>query len=254
MIIALAAALGVAVAVVLLLVAAVRRRARDLVRLRSETKQLSGNLAELSGRVEQADQERRAADVRATAAGVRIRSAELAAGDAERRAGDAERRLAEARRRLEALGSGTEVAVWELERLRMEREWLDVVGPGVEFPVPWNATTGAVVATELAVIREVMGAPSELTLENVGATSRPPASVGLRVAIEMLRRLARSGEEMAVVVAGSSVTVVQAVSAGDEPPDLSGLAAVAAKGGLELSVSVTDGRSEARLRPAPQNA
>lgn len=255
MTIALAAALGVAVAVIVVLVAAIRRRIRQAERARTEMERLSAGLADSSARAEQAEQGRRAAEVRATAADARTRSAEIKAQEAERRAGEAERRLVEARRRAEAAGADTDVATWDLERLRMEREWLDVAGPGVEFPVPWDATMAAVVATELAVIREVMGTPSELTLEPPGgAPARPAASVGLRVAVEMLRRLARSGEEMVVVVAGDSVRVVQTVSAGEDPPDLSGLAAVAAKGGLELSVSVADGRSEARLRLDPQNS
>jgi hypothetical protein len=250
-------ALAVALAVVLVTAAALawaaRRSGLAARRAEERAEQVTGRLGEASGRLAQVQQQQRATEVRATAAEGRLRAAETKAGEAERRAGEAEKRVAEAMRRAdeaERLGPSDEVAgaMWDLERSRMEREWLDVVGPGVPLPVPWDGSVDAVVAAELSVIREVIGTPSRLRLEEGNSFVSPAiAAAAARVSIEMLRTLARSGEEMEVVVGLDALTVVQPVSPGEEPPDLSGLAAVARGAGFDLTFAWSEGRSEARL-------
>ena len=229
-------------------------RSRGAVRRAGEqVSELTQRLGQSGELVEQVEQQKRSAEVRATAAEGRARVAEQKAGDAERRAGDAERRVGEAMRRAEEAekaGANSEAAraVWELERLRVQREWLDVVGPGVSLPVPWDGTIAAVVATELSVIREVIGTPSELTVQQAARPSSPArAAVTARVSVELLRTLARSGEEMQVVLSAEALTVGQPSPPGETPPDLAELARVADDAGLQLTVEAADGRSTARL-------
>ncbi|HET6963787.1 MAG TPA: hypothetical protein VFH58_03380 [Acidimicrobiales bacterium] len=253
MTIALAAVAAVLFLVAVILAWAFRRNGSALRTARQRTEDLTGRLAEALERLEGSEQEKRAVDARAAAAEGRLRAAEQKSADAERRAGEAERRVGEEMRRAaEARRAAAESeaagAVWELERLRVEREWLDVVGPGVPLPVPWDGTIAAVVATELSVIREVIGTPSDLTVEEGARPSSPAvAALTARVSVEMLRTLARSGEEMQVAVTGQALTVVQPVTPGDRPPDLTALVAVANEAGLALDVQAQDSRSVARL-------
>jgi hypothetical protein len=216
------AAVAVVLAVVLIVVA--RRAVVAGRRAAARQEEVQGRLTAAAGELDRVEQGQRAAEVRATAAEGRVRGAEQRTSDAERRAGDAEKRVAEAMRRaddaerradeIERAGAGPSApqAVWELERLRIEREWLDVVGPGIDLPQEWDGTIAAVVATELAVIRETIGTPSELTLRSPTAPPNPAvAAVTARISVEMLRTLARSGEEMDVVLTSETLTVGQPV-------------------------------------------
>lgn len=264
MTIALVVVAAVALVLALLLIVVARRAAVSGRRAAARLEETQERLTVAAGELDRVEQEQRAAEVRATAAEGRVRAAEQRAGDAERRAGDAEKRVAEAMRRAgeaerraeetERAGGGSAApqAVWELERLRIEREWLDVVGPGIELPQGWDGTIAAVVATELAVIRETIGTPSQLTLRSPAVPASPAlAAVTARMSVEMLRTLARSGEEMDVVLSGESLTVAQPVSPGERPPDLSDLSAVATTGGLALDTTEAGNRTEARLRLVP---
>jgi hypothetical protein len=250
--VALAAALAVVLVAAAALGLAARRRGRALVQESERVEQANARLAETGAHLEQADQLKRAAEVRATAADKRSRTAERKAADAERRAGEAEQRVGEAIRRAEeaeraGAGAASGAALWGLERLRTEREWLDVMGPGASPPVPWDGSVGALVAAELSVIREVIGTPSQLNLEPAEPLPPARAIATARFSVEMLRTLARSGEEMEVVVGPAEVTVVQPVSPGEEPPDLTDLAAVAQLAGFELTFGRSSDRSQARL-------
>lgn len=253
MTVVLAVLLAVAVVTAAAFGLAWQRRGAAVRRAGDSASSTAGRLSEALAQVEQADQQRRSAEVRATAAEGRQRAAEQKAADAERRAGEAERRVGEAMRRAqeaEQAGAGSEAAraVWDLERLRVEREWLDVVGPGVALPAPWDGSLAPVVATELSVIRETIGTPSELTLEEPARLSSPAhAAAVARISVEMLRLLARSGEEMDVRLDGRSLTVGQPVFPGEPPPDLGALSEVASAAGLELTIRVSEGRSTARL-------
>lgn len=255
---------AVLAAVLAVILAVVARRAAVARRRHAATRDdLQARLSAASARLDEVEQDRRAVEARVTAAEGRVRAAEQRASDAERRAGEAEKRVAEAMRRADearlqadeatrpgSAGPAT-TAVWELEHLRITREWLDVVGPGIGLPQPWDGTIAPVVATELAVIRETIGTPSELTLLGPSAPASPAhAAVAARVSVEMLRTLARSGEEMEVSLSAEALTVVQPVWPDEAPPDLSGLSAVASAGGLSLSVTGAPGRIEARLQLA----
>jgi hypothetical protein len=245
---ALAAIAGVALACALLLAWAWSRQRAAARRSEERVSELNHGLSELTGRIEDSEQQRRAVDARLVAAEGRLKAADQRAGDAERRAGEAEKRVGEAMRRADeaaraAAESDETRAVWEMERLRVQREWLDVVGPGVDLPVPWDGSIAAVVATELSVIRETIGTPSELSVqEQVGHLPPGVAGVVARAAVEMLRTLARSGEEMTVEMAAGSLTVAQPVAPGEKPPDLLPLARVVSDAGLELSAEVSDSR------------
>lgn len=253
MLVALIAVVVVAVVVVAALAQAARRARRSRQDADARIDQLNGRLAEAVDLLDESDQKRRTAEARATAAESRIKVAEQRTHEAERRSGEAEKRVGEAIRRADdavraAAESDPARTVWDLERLRVEREWLDVVGPGVDLPVPWDGTIGTVVATELSVIREVMGTPSELSLvDNAKLADPARAAVTARVSVEMLRRLARSGDEMDVAVTAEAVTVVQPVHPDETPTDLGNLAEVASRAGLSLSFEVAEGRLVARL-------
>lgn len=254
------AVLAVVLAVAVLFAAALgwiaHRRGAAVRSAEERVAQAISRVEETAQRLEEVEQQNRAAEVRASAAEGRVRASEQKAAEAERRAGEAERRVGEVMRRAaEAERAGAESdagrVVWELERLRVEREWLDVVGPGVPLPVPWDGTLAAVVATELSVIREVMGTPSGLSVEDPAPAASPArAAVTARISVELLRTLARSGEEMDVRVEGHTLTVGQPVFAGEAPPDLTALAGVAQMAGIELTVELSEGRSVARLAPA----
>ena len=248
------AALFAAALVAALLLAWTARRGRQAARrAEAASSELSVRLSEALRSAEEAQQQMRAADVRTQAAEGRLRAAEQRAGDAERKAGEAERRVGEAMRRAaeaERAGEESEAvkAAWELERLRVEREWLDVVGPGVPLPVPWDGTIAAVVATELSVIREVIGTPSDLSVQSPSRLPSPGhAAVVARVSVELLRALARSGEEMEVMVDAQALTVAQPLQPGDQPPDLAALAEVARAADLDLTVELLESQSIARL-------
>lgn len=253
MTVALVVVVIVAALIAVALVVTARRGVRAGQDAQARIDQLNERLGEAVDLLEESDKQRRAAETRSTAAEGRIRAAEQKAHDAERRSGEAEKRVGEAIRRADeavraAADSDPARTVWELERLRVDREWLDVVGPGVELPVPWDGTIGAVVATELSVIREVMGTPSELSLVDSARLADPAmAAVTARVSVEMLRRLARSGDQMDVAVTAESVTVVQPVHPAEQPTDLSGLAEVASQAGLSLAYELADGRLQVRL-------
>lgn len=246
----LAIALAVVVVIAVGLLAAHRRARHQVGRGEEKVAELTARLEESVDLLEEVHSQARAAEVRASAAKSRLEVAEQKATDAERRAGDAERRVAEANRRAgEAIAAGAEArsaaALWQLERLRAEREWADVVGPGVDLPVAWDGGVAPLVAAELAVIRETMGTPSELELVGDGTPIKADrAAVVGRAGIEVLRLLARSGDEMNVVLGSRELRVTQPRPADVDRPDLSDLRQACAAGGLELAVSEAEDRWE----------
>lgn len=129
----------------------------------------------------------------------------------------------------------------QLERVRLDREWLEVAGPGVDLPVPWDESLASGVAIELAVIREVIGTPSEMSI-----TARSPRRdpVALRVACELLRALARSGDEMRIVLSDDALTVVQYQ---DHIPEVTRLQEVAEDYGMALFAGLDGDQVSTRL-------
>ena len=253
MTVVLAAVAAAAILFGLAMAAMAVRRKRDFDQAQIRVGELSTRIEDAVGIVDHLQQEKRGAEVRASAAEGRSRAAEQKSGEAEKRAGEAEKRVAEARRSADeaarrAAESAEAAAVWELERLRAEREWLDVVGPGVPLPVPWDGSVGAVVATELSVIREVVGTPSQVTWQGAGRPASPAeAAATARLGVEMVRCMARCGEEMEVEIGDDFVSVVQPIPLDEPPPDLTVLEEVAARAGLSLTVERADERSTVRL-------
>lgn len=224
---ALAAALAVVVVVAVALAWDGRRRAASLRRERQRAE-------DAVSRQRDAVEAKRRADALSSEADIRALSAEERATAAEQRALDAEIRASEAE---QAARPGAAEALLSLEQMRLEREWSDVVGPGVELPVLWDGTVASALGTELAVIRETMGAPGELGAEAEPAPDDPGRAIlSMRVAVELLRLLARDGAEMRVSVGPDEITVEQETPGG-APAGLDRLAETAALGGAELSVA-----------------
>jgi hypothetical protein len=193
---------------------------------------------------------------------------DLALDAAVERADVSERRAAAAEDRL--VGADT---LWELERLRLEREWREVTGIPVPLPQPWDGSIRAAIAVELEIIREVIGIPtrlepddahdaSEAPIAGVAAAGRaaaggdPVATLGVaRLSAEVLRSLARVGEELVVVVdPEGSVTMAVATEGAGPEPDLGRLPEAATSLGGDLALRPIAGGFEARFRPASQSA
>lgn len=218
---AFAAAAAVALIAILALVLTARRATTRVAAERSRIEQLEVELAE-AGRarvvaVQQADR-------------------------AGQRATDAEGRL---------MAAGT---LWDLERLRLEREWAEVTGMPAPWPEPWDGGIRAALAVELEIIREVMGVPSRIGSTNAASSEDPVAAmIGFRLTAEVMRSLARVGDEMAVSWGGDGVVTIDLATHGNAPqPSLARPAASAAALGGELTVLPIDGGWRAQLRlPGP---
>lgn len=246
MTVALVIAFAAAVAVVLAMAVFTRRSGSRARRAEDRADELTGRLTEAVDLLEEIQSHKRAAEVKASAADGRARAAEQKATDAERRVGDAEKRIADANRKTaEAVNAGAEArsatAVREIERLRVLREWADVVGPGIALPVDWDRGIAAVVAAELSVIRETMGTPSELELATDRQVLDPAtAAVAGRAGVELLRRLARSGEEMSVSLDQRALSVAQPLARDENRPDLSDLIEACSSAGMRLVIEEAD--------------
>lgn len=146
-------------------------------------------------------------------------------------------------------------ALWELERLRLEREWFAIGGPSIPMPSGWDGADGtdlsAAVAVELEVIREVVGTPGRLDTPDHPVTADPATAVVVtRLAGELLRTLARGGLELSVSIKdGDDLAVAVDTGAVETAEDLSRLAGAASRAGGMLGVqTVEDGvRVEMRL-------
>lgn len=135
-------------------------------------------------------------------------------------------------------------ALWQLLRVRVEREWGEIAGVGTALPVAWDGSIAAAVAVELESIRENIGTPGQLTM--AGPDDLPAGSLGavatVLLAGELLRALARVGEELQVQLSpdGLQVLVSAGPSAMDATADravLAHLADVAASADMELLVT-----------------
>ena len=252
MTVAFAAALAVALAALAALAVNARRNSAALHRRRRASDKAAEELARTRS---EADEARRSADeatqerdqARADAAAARA-----AAADAEKRLAEAERRAesfqaeilraeaAAADRRVSAsITPGAGAVLWQLERLRCEREWSEVVGPGVPLPVEWDETLAAVLATEMAIVREVIGTPGRVESSgSLALSDLPHAAATVRLGVELLRAMARAGEEMVVTVSPDAVAVHQRVLGPSDPHSLDQLRRLAHSAGSDI---VTEG-------------
>jgi hypothetical protein len=234
---AFAVAAAVAVVAIVLLVLTARRGAASVAAERSHADEL--------------DRELRAAREARSEAEDRLHQDEVALGAAVQRADVSERRASDAEDRLAAADT-----LWELERIRLEREWREVTGIPTPLPEPWDGTIRAALAVELEIIREVIGLPTSLERHgHAGAPAPidPVVSLGIaRLTAEILRVLARVGEEMVVAVEPDGSVAMAVATEGSGPaPDLDHLAAAATALGGELGVRHLDGGIEARFRLMP---
>jgi hypothetical protein len=283
------AVLGVTVAVgltaLVLLFLLVRRSAAAAdqlsrsERLEVELGRAADQLRAAEARAEEEAQQRTEAAGAAAAADAVLREARAETSAAERRADEAERRAADADKRAARAGrrgkkaadaprqepepseSGVAVvadvadALWELERLRLEREWNAIGGLAMPMPAGWDGTDGtdlsAAVAVELEVIREVVGTPGRITTPTQPVTADPATAIILtRLAGELLRSLARGGLELNVSIeADDELAVAVATAAAETAEDLSRLATAASRAGGRLDVQPVDEgvRVEVRL-------
>jgi hypothetical protein len=268
------AVLGVTVAVglaaVVLLILLVRRstaaadeRSRS-ERLERELGETAEQLRAVEVRAEEEARRRTEAADAATAADAVLVQARADTSAAERRADDSQRRAEDAERRAatrELSGSGVGAvadvadALWELERLRLEREWNAIGGLALPMPAGWDGADGtdlsAAVAVELEVIREVVGTPGRIATPTQPVTADPATAIIVtRLAGELLRTLARGGLELSVSIeAEDDLAVAVATPAAEAADDLSRLAIAASRAGGRLDVQpVDDGvRVEVRL-------
>jgi hypothetical protein len=246
---ALAAALAVAVVAVLVLLVSAQRRHRDLGRQRQRADALDADLGEARAAATESSRLAEDAEKAAAEAIAKAGAALESAAGAERRADEAKEQAGVYEQALQARGEGESLdrPMWELERVRVEREWADLAGPGALLPVEWQPTVGAVVAIELEMIKEVIGTPASLEIDSSdGATSGSASALTARLSAELVRKLARSGEEMAVAIGASELTVAH--PDGGDPPDLQRLVDAAAWAGGELRQTVAEGNFVVRLR------
>jgi hypothetical protein len=146
-------------------------------------------------------------------------------------------------------GGSAGEALWDLERLRLEREWAEVSGTAAPLPEPWDGTVRAAVAVELEIIREVVGIPTQLEPDGAPPLDPVTALGTARLIEELLRSLARIGEEIVVAfTAGNEITATIATDGDGTTPDLGRLTAAAAGLGTSLAVLPTADGLQARLR------
>jgi hypothetical protein len=168
---------------------------------------------------------------------------------AAERADGAAQCAANAENRLVAAGT-----LWDLERLRLEREWAEVAGMPAPLPEPWDGTIGAALAVELEIIREVMGVPGRIESPSAAKLDDPITAVtGFRLTAEVVRSLARVGDEIAVSFGVDGLVTIDVATHGTGPgPNLARPMAAAFALGGELTLLPTDGGLQARLRlPGP---
>jgi flagellar biosynthesis GTPase FlhF len=244
-------------------------RAEEEARRRTEAADAAATADEV---LRQARAETEAAERRADESQQRAEQALRDVEEAERRAADADKRAARAGRRgkktadapqqeAEPGGSGVGAvadvadALWELERLRLEREWNAIGGLAMPMPAGWDGADGtdlsAAVAVELEVIREVVGTPGRIATPAQPVTADPATAIIVtRLAGELLRALARGGLELSVSIeADDDLAIAVATAAAETADDLSRLATAASHAGGTLDVQPVDEgvRVEVRL-------
>jgi hypothetical protein len=242
------------------------QRVEDEARQRTEAGEAADAVLR-EARAATAEAERRAGESEAA-----LEKAMRTVEESERRAADADKRAAQAARRqkqkagsprdeYEPRGSpGAGVAdvadaLWELERLRLEREWDAIGGFAMPMPAGWDGADGtdlaAAVAVELEVIREVVGTPGHLEPPTQAVTADPATAIVVtRLAGELMRTLARGGLELNVSIEDDDeLAVAVATGAAETAEDLSRLSTAASNAGGRLDVQpVDDGvRVEVRL-------
>ena len=184
----------------------------------------------------------------------RANQADRRVEETEQRSAAAETRAAGAEAELAALRSaGSAAGLAEVERVRLQREWTEVAGPGAALPVAWDGSVAAALAIELEIIREVTGTPSRLEPDAVGRDGTGAVASGDAAAdgkgtwvlaglgCELLRLVARHADELVVRLEGPAhAPGIMAEALGATAlGDLSSIEAAAKVAGLTLSVGQT---------------
>lgn len=202
----------------------------------------STELAEESSRAERLEAE------------LRRETEQRRAAEEQRQAAEEQRQAAAEQRQAAMDRADVADALWELERLRLEREWYAIGGPSIPMPSGWDGTDGtdlsAAVAVELEVIREVVGTPGHLDPPGNPVTADPATSIIVtRLAGELLQTLARGGLELSVSIEDDEeLAVAVATGAVETAEDLSRLSAAASRAGGELGVEAGDDGLRVELR------
>ena len=241
------------------------QRAAEETRLRVE----AGEAAEAG--VREARAATAQADRRVEESEAQLEKAKSRLEEAERRAADAEKRAARSGRRQKQKADSREDttepsgpggapvadvadALWDLERLRLEREWNAIGGLAMPMPAGWDGADGtdlsAAVAVELEVIREVVGTPGRLEPPPRPVTADPATAIVVtRLAGELLRTLARGGLELSVSIEDDDeLAVAVATEAEETAEDLSRLATAASRAGGRLDVQTVDAGVKVEVR------
>jgi hypothetical protein len=219
---------------------AAQRAADDAGRRADETQQERDRAIE---RAEAAEQERLTAEQERLTAEEQRRQAEQQRDDAEQQG---------AATGADAGGLVMAAPLWDLERLRLEREWTELVGPSVPLPLAWDGSLWTFIAVQLEIIREQIGTPSRLEPSSATWAREPATAVpAARLATELLRRLAMEGEEIMVKL-GEDVEISVAIATDGPPasPDLASLSATAAALGGDLALHAGPSELTAHLRLA----
>lgn len=184
----------------------------------------------------------------------RANQADRRVEDAEQRSAAAETRAAAAESELAALRSARSPAgLAEVERVRLEREWTEVAGPGAALPVSWDGSVSAALAIELEIIREVTGTPSRLEPDPIERYGTGPVAPGdaaaagegswilVGLGCELLRLVARHADELVVRLEGrpQAPGIMAEALGATALGDLSSIEAAAKGAGLTLSVGQT---------------
>jgi hypothetical protein len=247
MTVAFALAAAVAVVAIAALVLTTRKVAAERSHVHGLSDQLQGALEASAAAERRAEQDRLALTAAQEAAATAEHQAEhdrLALAGAKERAKTTSRQTVGEPATLASAGT-----LWELERLRLEREWADLAGATAPLPETWDGTIRPAIAIELELIREVIGVPTRLEPGDPPALLDPLDALNTtRITAEVLRRLARVGEEITVTFAPDGAIVMSVVTDGPRAePDLAQLTAVAVQLHGELAVQPTEGGLEARV-------
>lgn len=164
------------------------------------------------------------------------RAAEAELAESRKAAAEVERRFREGQARAEVA-----------ERMRLQREWAELAGPGAALPVAWDASLACAVGSELEIIREVVGTPA--TLETDG-DHRGSGGFRIALAAEFLRAAALDADEMQVGVGDCLVVRASAVVDGTRAatPHLDSIRGLIGDAGAEMIVEAAGSGFTATLR------
>jgi signal transduction histidine kinase len=222
---------------------------RRALRERSRREQIAVDLGVALQGCRQSDDRAEVAERAMESAIERSRAAQADAAAAQADAAAAQADAACSKARLVAAES-----LWELERIRLERECAELAGGLGPLPEPWDGTLRPAIAAELEIVREVVGIPVHLAAGSEVSAMHPLDRLGAsRVVAEALRNIARFGEQIDVSLGlpgALTMTVTTDGIAGE--PDLTRLAAAAETLGLALTMRRSDYGFEAHLSlPTP---